>query len=147
MNGLEILWQYWIIVAILCVVIEIMTVGFAFMCFAIGAVAAALVTFCGSSFDMQLLTFGVVTLLSFFFIRPMMLKITQRKDKEKAKSNADALIGRRGIVDEEITELGGRVVIDGDNWKAVSENGERIPKGAAVEITEINSIIITVKKI
>jgi len=71
------------------------------------------------------------------------------KKGQEVKTNADALVGRRAIVTERIEgELHpGRVKIDGDDWKAVCESAEPIEVGAAVEVTAINSVILTVKKI
>jgi membrane protein implicated in regulation of membrane protease activity len=40
----------------------------------------------------------------------------------------------------------GRVAIDGDDWKAVSEDGAVIEKGTNVEIVKLDSIIVTVRK-
>ena len=40
----------------------------------------------------------------------------------------------------------GRVAIDGDDWKAVSEDGSVIEKGTPVVIVKMDSIIVTVKK-
>ena len=39
----------------------------------------------------------------------------------------------------------GRVAIDGDVWKAVSEDGTAIEKGQKVTVVSRDSIIITVK--
>ena len=58
------------------------------------------------------------------------------------------LIGRKGIVSERIdaTQHTGRVAIDGDDWKAVSDDGSVIEKGTTVEIVKLESIIVTVKQ-
>ena len=59
------------------------------------------------------------------------------------------MIGRRAIVTERIEgeRRPGRVKVDGDDWKAVSLESEPVEVGDAVEITAINSVILTVKKI
>ena len=62
--------------------------------------------------------------------------------------NADALIGRIGIVIEAIPAGGsGYVKVDGDEWKAVSQVPQEIKKGNKVEIIGRDSIIVTVKLI
>ena len=67
---------------------------------------------------------------------------------EERLSNADALIGRIGIVIEPILADGsGYVKVDGDEWKAVSNVPETIEKGSKVEIIARDSIIVTVKLI
>jgi membrane-bound ClpP family serine protease len=42
---------------------------------------------------------------------------------------------------------GGRVVVDGVDWKARSVDGEDIAEGEKVEIVEIDSIVLIVKKL
>ena len=59
------------------------------------------------------------------------------------------MVGRRVKVIEEISNENnrGRVLLDGDNWQARSLNNEMIPEGTLVEIVQLNSIILIVKKI
>lgn len=146
MDGFVIIWQYWAILALLFVVVEVFTVSFAFLSFAFGAIGAAIASGIGMSIEMQLLVFSVLTVLSFVFVRPLALRMTQKSEAE-LKTNVHAMVGRRGVVEDDFTELGGRVLIDGDNWKAVTEGGSLLKKGDVVEVLEINSIIITVKKV
>ena len=92
--------------------------------------------------------FAVVSVLCLIFVRPLALKFLTRNDKE-LKTNADALVGRVGVVSEDIdpTAHTGRVVVDGDDWKAISDTGEVIAKGVDVEIVSRDSLIVTVKKV
>ena len=65
------------------------------------------------------------------------------------KTNVDALVGRKGIVSERIdaSQHLGRVAIDGDDWRAVSNDGSVIEKGTSVEILKNDSIILTVRRL
>ncbi len=137
----------WLIVAIILVIVEILTAGFGVICFAIGAAFSALVSALGGSFTWQVVVFVVVSLLAFIFLRPVVIRFLDKKSKD-VKTNADALVGRKGVVSECIDAGNhtGRVAIDGDDWKAVSEDGSVIEKGAYVEIVKLDSIIVTVKK-
>lgn len=139
-------YQIWLIVAIVLVIIEICTAAFGSICFAIGACFSALAAGLGAGLTWQVVIFAVVSLLTFIFLRPFMLKFMDRKSKD-VKTNVDALIGRKAIVSEciDASQHTGRVAIDGDDWKAVSENGEVIEKGSTVEIINRDSIILTVK--
>ena len=141
------IYQYWLIAAILLVIFEICSATFGAICFAIGAGFSALAAGLGANLTWQIVIFAAVSLLTFVFLRPFMLKFMDRKSKD-VKTNADALIGRRGIVSERIDaeQHTGRVAIDGDDWKAVSEDGSVIEKGASVEIVKRDSIIVTVKQ-
>ena len=95
---------------------------------------------------MQLLVFAIVTLISIFTVRPVALRYLH-KGEENRVSNADALIGQTGVVSEAIMANGfGRVVIGGDNWKAVSANGVDIAEGARVKVVGRESTIISVSE-
>ncbi len=139
-------YYYWLIAAIVLVIVEICTAGFGALCFALGAAFSALVSGLGGSFTWQILVFVVVSLLTFIFLRPVVVRFLDKKSKD-VKTNAEAIIGRKGIVSERIdaSQHTGRVAIDGDDWKAVSEDGSVIDKGTDVEIIKLDSIIVTVK--
>ncbi|MBQ2187258.1 MAG: NfeD family protein [Bacteroidales bacterium] len=141
-------YQIWLVVAIVLVILEIMTAGFGVICFAIGAVFSALVAGLGGSITWQIVVFAVVSLLTFVFLRPVVIRFLDKKSKD-VKTNADAVIGRKGIVSERIdsAQHTGRVAIDGDDWKAISEDGSVIEKGAEVKIVKLDSIILTVKQL
>lgn len=140
-------YYYWLIAAIVLVIIEILTSGFGVICFAIGAACSALVSVLGGSLTWQVVAFVIVSLLAFIFLRPVVMRFLDKKSKE-VKTNAEAIIGRKGVVSECIDSErhSGRVAIDGDDWKAVSEDGSVIEKGVSVEIVKLDSIIVTVRK-
>lgn len=141
-------WYYfWLIAAIILVIIEIFTAGFGSICFAFGALGAAIADYAGASLTWQLVIFAVVSLLAFVFVRPFVIRFLERKNKD-VKTNADALVGRKGIVIEEINPKthSGHVKVDGDEWKAISETGEGIAEGTEVEIIGRESIVVTVRK-
>ena len=139
-------YQIWLIAAIVLVILEVATAGFGVICFAIGAGFAALVAGLGASVTWQIVVFAIVSLLTFIFLRPVVMRFLDKRSKD-VKTNADALVGRKGIVSERIdaAQHTGRVAIDGDDWKAVSEDGSVIEKGTPVEIVKLDSIIVTVR--
>ncbi len=139
-------WHIWIIAALVFFIIEIFTSGFAVACFCAGALAAAVAAAFSASLFWQIVLFALFSFFAFVFIRPLILKLFF-KDKAEKKTNADALVGKRGKVSSDIDPRtgSGRVAIDGDDWKAVSADGGFIPKGTAVEVVSIDSIILTVK--
>ena len=141
-------WHIWVIIALIFVIVEICTSGFAVMCISFGCLFGAGASLLEWEFKWQLLAFAIGTVLAFMTVRPLVYKFFYKKVGE-VKTNAEALIGRRAIVTERIEgELHpGRVKVDGDDWKAVCESVEPIEIGEAVEITAINSIIVTVKKL
>ncbi len=140
------LWQLWVLVTVVCLILELTSGDFFIMCFAIGAVVTAIAAALGLGFYGQLAVFVVASVLSIFFVRPKLCKLLHGKRRERP-SNADALMGRIGRVSEAIEQDGyGRVAIDGDDWKAVSADGSYIPLGQNVRVVGRESIIITVEK-
>ncbi|MBQ9439818.1 MAG: NfeD family protein [Paludibacteraceae bacterium] len=141
-------WHLWIIAGLVFFIIEIFTSGFAVICFSVGCVAAAVCSVYDPKLLHQLIAFGAFSFVAFVMVRPV-LKKWFIKETDDAKTNTAALIGRRVVVSETIDPVArtGRVAVDGEQWKAISENNETIPKGTVVEITEQNSIILTIKKI
>ena len=139
---------YWLIAAIILVIVEISTAAFGAICFAIGAGLAGLAAYLGANAAWQIVIFASVSLLTFIFLRPVVLRLLD-KNSINVKTNADALVGRKAVVSERIDaeQHSGRVAIDGDDWKAVSADHAVIEKGASVEIVKRESIILTVKPI
>lgn len=139
------LWLFWAIAAVLCLIAELLTGGFFLLCFAIGAaVAAVFASFVG--FNMQLAMFAAVSVVCIFFVRPFALRYLHRGEDHRV-SNADAILGKTGIVSQQIEADGyGRVAIDGDDWKAQSEDGKEIERGKKVVVIGRDSLIITVKQ-
>ena len=141
------LWQMWAVVAVICLILELTAGDFFIICFSIGAFFGAVVAALGGSFYFQLVTFAVFTLISLFWVRPF-AKRYLRKGEDSRVSNADALMGRQGRVVETVKADGfGRVQIDGDIWKAVTNEPADIPEGVNVRVVGRESTIITVETI
>ncbi len=138
------IWHIWAIVAVLFVIGEIFTSGFAFICFAVGCIGGAIAAAAGAILEWQLGIFAIATFIAFLLVRPLLKKLSA---KDEIATNADALIGRTAKVTECI-EVGGkgRVAIDGDIWQAVSHEQTDIAKGEWVEVISRESIILTVKR-
>lgn len=143
------MWHIWLIAALLFFIIEIFTAGIAVICFSFGSLGAMVAAACGLGFTWQVAVFAVITLLSFIFLRPLIIRLFNKNGKGEVKTNAEAIIGRVGIVSERISdeENTGRVKIDGDDWKAVSNDKSTIEVGQKVRIVKLDSIIVTVQKI
>lgn len=142
------IWHMWVIAALILVVVEIFTTGFAVICLAIGALAAAVDAACGGGAEGQLIWFAAATLLAFVFVRPLLVKAFRKSGGRERLSGVDALKGREAIVSEHISasDNTGRVAVDGDDWKAVSVDGADIGKGEKVTIESVDSVVLTVRK-
>lgn len=141
------LWLLWIIISIVCLILELSSGDFFILCFAIGAAVAAILAGCGLSLTWQIVLFAVVSALSLLLVRPALIKKLHKPQRERL-SNAEALIGQEGRVSEMIEAGGyGRVAIDGDDWKAQSADGAAVNKDVRVRVVKMESIILTVEPI
>ena len=139
------LWQIWAVVAVICLILELTAGDFFIICFSIGAFFAAIAAALGMGIYVQLLTFAVFTLISLFWVRPFAQRYLH-KGEDNRVSNADALLGRQGRVVETVKADGfGRVQIDGDIWKAVTNEHDDILEGTSVRVVDRESTIITVE--
>ena len=131
--------------AVICLILEMTAGDFFIICFSIGAVFAAITALVGGNIYWQLLLFAIFTLISLFWVRPFAQRYLH-KGEDNRVSNADALMGRQGRVVEAVKADGfGRVQIDGDIWKAVTNEPTDIPAGKNVRVVGRESTIITVE--
>ena len=141
------LWLIWIIISIICLILELSSGDFFLLCFAIGAAASAIIAGCGASLTLQIIIFAIVSALSLLLVRPALVKKLHKPHRERL-SNAEAMAGKTGRVSEAIEAGGfGRVAVDGDDWKAISADGSAIAAGTRVRIVKMDSIIATVRPI
>ena len=141
------LWLIWVIISIVCLILELSSGDFFILCFAIGAAASAIIAGCGANLTLQIIIFAVISALSLLLVRPALLKKLHKPTKERL-SNAEAVIGREGRVTQEIDANGfGRVAIDGDDWKARSADGSAIARDSRVRVLKMDSIILTVEPV
>ena len=137
---------WWLIIGVALIILEVFTPSFFAASLAIGAFAAAILAHFDASLPWQMGVFSAVGLASVFFVRPLAYKYLYSADD--VKTNADALIGKTGIIKEKIKDGNlGRVAIDGDEWQCRTADDINIPVGQKVKIIERESIILTVEAI
>lgn len=146
MDTLDLLspWQLWLIAATTLLILEIITPGFLLACFGLGALGAMLAAVIGLGVAWQLGVFSLISLLSLFLLRPVLMR---RLERHTTPTGVAALIGRRMRLREpieanaEYTELS----IDGDVWRARVEHGTALQAGDQIEIVAIDGIILVVR--
>ena len=140
------LWLIWTFIFLLCLILELSSGDFYVICLAVGAVVPIVVSFF-TPLWLQILLWALSSVFSIWLVRPWLVRHL-RTAGDARLSNADALIGRIGVVIADIpAAASGYVKVDGDEWKAVSQNGMAITSGNRVEIVSRESIIVTVKLI
>lgn len=133
------MWQFWLIVAGICLVIEIATVGFLVFWFGIGALFAMITSFFTDNLIIQTVVFILSSTVLLFFTRPFVNKFSP---KEKVKTNAFSIIGKKGIVTQTINPITGegQVKIGSEVWSAKSSEDIKIEKGLEVEVLDIDGV-------
>jgi len=136
-------WIVWLIVAAVLGVAELLTTTLAFGLLAIAAVAAAVVGAFHLSFALQLAAFAVAAGAGLGFVRPIAIK--HIKQPPALRTGVAALVGRSAIVLEEVTEHGGRVRIDGEEWSSRPyDESLIIPVGTKVDVMQIKGATVLV---
>ena len=139
------MWYVWLVLFLVFLGIEMLTPGvFFFLCFSVGSVFAMAAALVGFSYQTAIIIFCAVSVISIFFIRPLLKKYM---DKRKIETNVDSLIGTKTKVLEDISDgKPGKVKIEGEIWLAAA-NGEKIPAGTTVEVVSVDGTKLIVKNI
>ena len=140
-------WQVWLVAALLLFVAEMVAPGFWLLSVAIGCLAAGVVSLIAPGALIPALTFAAGTLLSLVGIRPFLLRLLYRRGGE-IRTNVEALPGRVGIVSERIDPATGkgRVVVEGEDWRAASLMDAPLEPGTRVMVVRIEGTTLYVDK-
>ena len=121
--------------------------GLTTMWFALGSLAALVVASVGGPVWLQVIVFFVVSLLALFGFRNL---TKDHFNRNRVKTNADSLIGRKGIVTEEVSNVyaTGQVTVAGQEWTARSvDDSVTLEKGEMVVIRSISGVKLMVERI
>lgn len=135
-------WQIWMLIGIVCVVIEIFDPAFFFLSLGIAAILTGLMSLFIQSTALQIVIFVVFSFIAFLSMRKLGRKLLANPGSE---TNIFALKGKPGIVVKTIfPDTKGYVKIGGEEWSAVSEDNQEIVKGAKITVTgmEGNKLIV-----
>lgn len=135
------MWGIWLIVAGVCFIIEIATVGFLIFWFGIGALLAMLISFLfPTNLFLQTAVFVLSSTLLIFLTKPFVEKFT--KNDQKVVTNAYSIIGKKAIVTQAIdpTQGLGQIKVSGELWSAKTADGSTIDAQTQVQITQIEGV-------
>lgn len=130
---------FWAAIAVLALIIEAMTAELVSCWFAPSALIAMILSPFVKIFWIQLVVFLGLSFLLLVIGRKIVKK---RTDFRKSNLNADSLIGKTGVIQEQVDNIAetGTVKIAGLVWTARSVNGEPIPAGTVVVIRDIQGV-------
>lgn len=139
------MWQFWLIIAGVCFVIESFTIGFFVFWFGIGALIALVVSLFTSNFFIQATVFVVTSALLLILTKPFVNKCI--KNVETKQTNVYGIIDKEGIVIEDIDSIQatGKVKVKGEIWSATSD--ENIEKDTKIKVISVNGVKLKVEKI
>ena len=135
----------WLLVAIVFAIGEAMTPSLTLIWFSIGAVVLIFLSGFIESILLQLIIFAIISTTLLVVVTKNIVK----KDKtHEYNTNLKAIINKTGTVKNDIFQnKTGIVVVDSEEWTAISLNGELIKKDEIVEIVKIEGVKLIVRKI
>lgn len=136
----------WLLIFIVMLVFEIATLGLTSIWFAVGALAAFITAILNMNIAIQIGVFLFVSGVLLALLRPLAAKFL---NKNREKTNVDALIGKIGYVTIEINNLKGQgeINLSGQIWTARSADDTIISVDSHVEITALEGVKAIVKKV
>lgn len=147
------MFMWWILVAIVAAIGEVLTTGLFLATVAVAAVITAIVAIILPSFavPIEVVMFAGLSLGGIAFIRPLLVH-TLGIDSVSQLSGPvtqSHLIGRRAVATDRIDEHRGQVRIgEGEFWSARSfDASQSIPAGTPVEIMLVDKITVLVAPI
>jgi len=133
----------WIAVAVVCVVVELLTLDLIFIMLAGGAVGGAIAAGAGADVPMQMVVAAVVSVIGLLALRPIALRHLHPPGPGTA-TNVDAMIGRTAVATTEITAERGLVRIGGEIWSARTTGGATVPEGDSALVQAIDGVVLLV---
>ena len=135
----------WLALVVILAVSELITMGLTSIWFAVGALAACLVSALGANLIVQAIVFVVVSILILLFIRPFAVNYI---NKDPEQTNVESMEGKVGEVTADINNVlaTGTVKIDGMDWTARTDNGEIIEAGEYVKVLRVEGVKVIVEK-
>ena len=137
---------FWLVLFIVFLLVELVTAGaLVSIWFCVGSLVAMAVAYLGAPFWVQMTLFLLVSVGLLLGTKPFLKK---HMDSKTITTNADRILTKRGIVEEEINNLKGIgvVKVDGKSWTARNIDGEVIiPVGMEVEVVAIEGVKAMVK--
>ena len=137
---------FWIIVAIVFAVAEVMTVAFFAVFITVGALAAALVSLLGFDLWVQAIVLGVIGVVGIFAARPFFME-RLHIGRHRLESGAESMVGQRAVLTDPILGSGqpGHVKLAGELWPAITEDGSPLPANTPIIVTDLRSTVLVVR--
>jgi membrane protein implicated in regulation of membrane protease activity len=138
-------WQLWVVTGLILVALEVKLSGYVMLWFGVGAFASALLASLGLSFNIQLLTFNVLSVALLLSSRTLFRRFFMR-DASSVRHGVEAMLGSEAVVVEKVPADGfGTVRINGELWTARSLEGS-IDQGEIVRVENLEGLKLAVRR-
>jgi membrane protein implicated in regulation of membrane protease activity len=139
-------WQAWLGVAIALGVAELFSLDLVLLMMATGAIVGMIVALLGLGWPLQVIAAVVASVGMLALVRPSIVK-RFHAGPELTLGHA-ALVGKQGVVVDEVSIQGGQIRVGGELWTARPyDETEVIEAGAPVDIFEIRGATAYVHRI
>jgi len=136
----------WLIIFVVCIGVELATMGLTTIWFAGGALIASVVAAVDAPIWLQVVLFFGVSFVLLYFTRPVAVKYF---NKDRVKTNVESMIGKQAIVISEINNLQGigQVTVGGIEWSARTVQEDiTLPVGSVVVVRAISGVKLIVEE-
>ena len=139
-------WQAWLGLAIALGVAEMFSLDLIFGMLAVGAVVGMIVALVGLDLPFQVLAAVGASAAMLLMVRPSVVK--RLHSGPELRLGHTALVGKQGVVLDEVSRDSGQVRIEGEVWTARPfDENEVIEPGAPVDVFEIRGATAYVHRI
>lgn len=129
-------WAAWIGLALICGIVETMTLDLVFLMLAGGAVAGAVASLIDAPFALSALVAIAMSAALLGVVRPIAKRHLQTPFA--TRTGVAALVGTRGVVVERVDAHGGLIKLAGEVWTARPYDGVQVINiGQPVDVVEI----------
>lgn len=134
----------WLAIAIVFAIGELMTPTLTLIWFSIGAIIVMFLSSIIKSILIQVIIFAVISTVMLVIATKKFVK----EDKDyKYNTNLQAIINKKALVKETIPKnKTGIVVLEGEEWTAISNGEDDINKDEVVNIIKIEGVKLVVEK-
>ncbi len=130
---------FWLIAMVVFMIAEGVTVSLVSIWFALGALAALVVSLVGGNLMLQVILFLSISIILLASLRSLVRKYINPR---LIHTNVDSVIGSTGVVTIPVNNVAalGRVTIGGMDWSARSSTGEPLPEGAQIRVDRVEGV-------
>ena len=130
-------WAAWLGLAVALGVLELFSLDLVLLMLAAGAIVGMGVSLTGADLWVQVVAAVVASVAALGVVRPSVVKRLHTGGPNLVLGH-DALVGRQGLVVEEISSQAGQIRVGGEIWTARPYDEDQvIPVGAKVDIFQI----------